>query len=212
MIAVPELRTVFITPPRTASSSMREHLAEHCPESVVISYHGEADAIPKCFADYTVIGIVRDPIERLSSLYNFINNADPKRFIEGYIEPLKQQAGNMCFTDWLLYANSVFTRPLVGNKYYPRYNVSNIIPEQDKTFKMYFGETQNFIKHNEISHYLVDQGLPELPVKNSSDAPAQNFLEVLEILKQKHEERPCFELNTYLKRYTACFEFFKDLK
>lgn len=203
MIAVPELKTIFITPPRTASSSLREELPKSFPKTSIISCHGEFNLIPSCFSDYKVVGVVRDPIERLNSLYNFIKNVDENRFLAGHIGALKEEQASLTFVEWLFYSKVPFTLPLLDDQFNPRYNVHNILPESQKTYEMYFGKNSEYIMFDSLTEQL---GLRK---SNSSGTKSLSWFNLLNSFGTSSVTGfNCFD--PIVNKFSDCYDIFKQ--
>lgn len=205
MIIVPELKSVLITPPRTASSSLRKYLPEKFPKAITLSYHGEYNMIPTCFSDYQVVGVVRDPLERLNSLYNFIRNADPKRFVEGYFGDVHKECMQMTFVQWLVYNKRAFTQPRIGDTFYAKYNVHNVIPEIHKTYDMYFGPNAKYVMFDKISEKLD----LNLPVTNNNVDKSLTWNETLDQVVFESKEGFCI-FDLLVQRHDKCYTIFKN--
>lgn len=71
MIIIPELETVVITPPRTASTSLFDAVHKTYSNSFSPYRHMEANGIPTGYDMWRKIGVVREPLDRLWSLYKY---------------------------------------------------------------------------------------------------------------------------------------------
>lgn len=72
MIIIPEIETVVILVPRTGSGSLRKAIAQRYPKSFMLYRHMEADGVPQGYDRWRRVGVVRNPVERLWSLYKFL--------------------------------------------------------------------------------------------------------------------------------------------
>ena len=134
MIIVPELKTVVILVPRTGSGSLRRALLARYPGAMQIYRHMEADGIPIGYDRWSKVGVIRDPVDRLWSLYKFLahfaGDHDP-----AYIAAMRGSV-DMPFSDWLVRNETVFTSPYdrAGHgRYWPEYTVRHPLPENKKS-------------------------------------------------------------------------------
>ena len=98
----------------------------------------EADGVPAGYDRWQKVGIVRDPVELLWSLYKFLENFggghDP-----AYIGSMRASV-RMPFDDWIVHNETVFTSPYdcAGRgRFYPLYTVRHPIPENRKSQFLY---------------------------------------------------------------------------
>lgn len=134
MIIIPEIETVVILVPRTGSGSAKNAILYKYPKAMLLYRHMEADGIPKGYDRWEKVGVVRDPIERLWSLYKFLQNLNgshPKSFLDEM-----KKSVNMSFNDWLINNNTVFTSPYASTgdlEFWPNYTVNHPLPENKKS-------------------------------------------------------------------------------
>lgn len=138
MIIIPEIETVIILTPRTGTGSLRRFIAHLYPKSMLIYRHMEADGIPLGYDHWRRVGVVRHPIDRLWSLYKFLQNFggdhDP-----AYIAAMRGSVAAP-FTDWLVDNEIVFTSPYdrAGlGRYFPGHTVRHPLPENRKSQFVY---------------------------------------------------------------------------
>lgn len=138
MIIVPELETVIILVPRTGTTALIKAVLEKYPEAMRLYRHMEADGIPGGYDQWRKVGVVRDPLERLWSLYKYLQTFDgpyPAEYIA------KQRASvARDFSDWILNNETPFTHPYdsSGNgKFYPKYMIRHNLPENRKSQYVY---------------------------------------------------------------------------
>ena len=72
MILIPEIETVVILVPRTGTTSLIKAIKERYPEAIRLYRHMEADGIPAGYDAWDKVGVARDPVERLWSLYKYL--------------------------------------------------------------------------------------------------------------------------------------------
>jgi hypothetical protein len=138
MILIPEIETVIILVPRTGTKSLIEAVKERYPEAMRIYRHMEADGIPAGYDRWRRVGMVRDPLHRLWSLFKYLQDFD------GPYEPeyiaAQRASVQRDFSDWILNNELPFTQPYdsSGNgKFYPKYNLRHNLPENRKSQFMY---------------------------------------------------------------------------
>lgn len=134
MIIIPEIETVVILVPRTGSGTLRRAVAARYPRSMMIYRHMEADGVPPGYDRWRRVGVVRNPIARLWSLYNFI------KAFEGGHDPayLAAQQASVArpFDEWITDNQVTFTSPYDSaglGRFWPQFNVRHSIPENRKS-------------------------------------------------------------------------------
>ncbi len=138
MIIVPEIETVLILVPRAASRSLRRAVEARYPKAMTIYRHMEADGVPAGYDRWPRLGVVRHPVDRLWSLYKFLQRFDGD-YVQEYVERQRRSVA-MPFNDWLLTNEVVFTSPystIDGERYWPFFNVLHSLPENRKSQFMY---------------------------------------------------------------------------
>ncbi|HEY2178052.1 MAG TPA: hypothetical protein VGH15_05670 [Caulobacteraceae bacterium] len=134
MILVPEIKTVFLLVPRTGSGSLRRAIAAKFPRSMLLYRHMEADGVPAGYDTWRKVGFVREPVERLWSVYKFMRDFagdhDP-----AYIASLRTSAAKP-FDNWLVDNEIVFTSPYdrAGQgRFFAEFTVRHPLPENRKS-------------------------------------------------------------------------------
>ena len=138
MIIIPEIETVVILVPRTGTGSLRRAVAARYPKSMLIYRHMEADGVPLGYDHWRRVGVVRDPIDRLWSLYKFLTTFDGDHDPD-YIAAMRGSVG-MPFSDWLIGNRVPFTTPYDSagrGRYWPGYTVRHPLPENRKSQRVY---------------------------------------------------------------------------
>jgi len=144
MILIPEIETVVILVPRTGSKALRLAIAERYPLSILLYRHMEADGVPQGYDRWRRVGVVRDPVDRLWSLYRFLKwmggQSDGRgKWEPTYVEKQRQSAA-MPFDQWIVENQVVFTSPYDsarGDKFYPGFAVRHPLPENRKSQFIY---------------------------------------------------------------------------
>jgi len=138
MMIVPELETVVILVPRTGSGSLRRAIEKRYPKSMLLYRHMEADGVPAGYDRWRRVGVVRDPVERLWSLYKFLKTFGGPHD-SAYISSMRNSV-DMPFDKWLVENQTVFTSPYDSagfGRYWPHYSVRHPLPENRKSQFLY---------------------------------------------------------------------------
>jgi len=155
MIIVPELKTVVLLVPRTGSGSLYRSLLRTYPKAMMLYRHMEASGIPMGYDMWAKVGVIRDPYERLWSLYHFLRNRSSSHKND-YKERLAASVDRP-FADWVIDNDTVFTDPFESRcttDFYPEFTVQYAMPETNKpqvltlrpdlgTEVFQFGDTQS---------------------------------------------------------------------
>lgn len=138
MILIPELQTVVILTPRTGSGSLRRAIAAKYPQSMLIYRHMEADGVPQGYDRWPKVGVVRDPVDRLWSLYKFLQRFDGPHD-PAYIQAMRDSV-SASFSQWMTENEVVFTAPYdrAGlGRFFPGFTVRHPLPENRKSQFVY---------------------------------------------------------------------------
>jgi hypothetical protein len=141
MILIPEVETVVILVPRTGSGSLRRAIAARYPRAMLVYRHMEADGVPRGYDRWRKVGVVREPLDRLWSLYKFMRTYRDPNANQGqaYLESLRR-CSDRPFSDWIVHNETVFTAPYdsaPSNRYWPHYTVNHALPENRKSQWLY---------------------------------------------------------------------------
>lgn len=136
MIIIPEIEVVVITPPRTASTSLHKAIKANYPDAIGLYRHMEASGIPPGYDMWPKVGIVRDPLERLWSLYKYIQLK--KSNYRQQIEKTKGEFELPEFSEWILTENIPLVtgfdyRERLIPHYFPYYSCLMTMPETRKS-------------------------------------------------------------------------------
>ncbi len=186
MIIIPEIETIVILPPKTASTSVIKAIKKRYDNSFQLYRHMEADGIPFGYDRWKKVGIVRNPIERLWSLYWYCKSVERFGF-EEYQEKIRKSV-DRSFEDWILNNEIIFTDPNSSRdplEYFPKYAILHAIPENRKSQYIYLRPdlgTKIFL-YNEIEKFEeeLDIRLSKLNITSKENIPTismevQNFI------------------------------------
>lgn len=180
MIIIPEIETIVILPPKTASTSVIKTIKKRYDNSFQLYRHMEADGIPFGYDRWKKVGIVRNPIERLWSLYWYCKSVERLGF-EEYQEKLRKSV-ECSFEDWVLNNEIIFTDPNSSRdplEYFPKYAILHAIPENRKSQYIYLRPdlgTKIFL-FNEIEKFEeeLDIRLSKLNITFKEKIPTLNI-------------------------------------
>jgi hypothetical protein len=186
MILVPELKTVVILTPRTGTRALKRAIGERYPQAMMLYRHMEADGVPQGYDRWPKIGVVRDPVERLWSLYKYL-----KRFGLDFCEEhdtaytaSMRQSVERPFEDWLINNERVFTSPYDSSglgRFFPAYTVRHPLPENRKSQFIYlrpdlgteivpYADVQRFYRALDVDPPRMNGTFDEPPPPLSGDA------------------------------------------
>ncbi len=141
MILIPEIETVLILVPRAGSTALKNAVLRKYPKAMPIYRHMEADGVPHGYDRWRRVGVCRNPLDRLWSLYKFWRDMKQEpNWVAGYADRMNK-AASVPFSEWILTNSTVFTDPYVAGAghpgFWPRYAVMHPIPENRKSQFMY---------------------------------------------------------------------------
>lgn len=173
MIIIPELETVLILTPRTGSGSLKKAVLGKWPRAMLLYRHMEADGVPAGYDRWQKVGVVRHPLERLWSLYKFIQNMQPYHEPDYREAQRRSAATRLDFSDWILNNETVFTSPYdAGNRgrFYPTHTVRHALPENRKSQFMYLRPDlgTKVYQFNDLERLAARLGVG-LPQENATD-------------------------------------------
>lgn len=146
MLLIPELETVVILVPRTGTGSLYRAVLDRYPRAIMPYRHMEADGVPHGYDRWRRVGVVRNPLDRLWSLYRFLRDAREPIGLQArgfasvltssYAERRTRQV-ELPFSEWLLQNHTVFTGAHDDGKFWPQYAVLHAMPETQKSQFVY---------------------------------------------------------------------------
>ena len=138
MLLIPEIKTVVILVPRTGSGTLRRAVKERYPQAIQLYRHMEADGVPIGYDRWRKVGVVRNPVDRLWSLYKFMRDMDGPHDA-AYMDSMRKSA-SVPFSDWIVNNNIPFTTPYdtsMRGRYFAEYAVRHPLPENKKSQYLY---------------------------------------------------------------------------
>lgn len=182
MIIIPEIERVVILTPRTSSGTVRRLIAQTYPQSIALYRHMEADGVPDGYENWPRMGVVREPRERMWSMYKFlrhnIGGASRKDALANGDLWLHEQvqSAQVSFRRWLLHRQVNFStphRPSADRSFAPFYTVKHSLPEQRKsqfiTLRPDLGTLYYYFEHLPV--FYKDLGLA-VPAHATNKTPA----------------------------------------
>jgi hypothetical protein len=113
MLLIPELKTVVILTPRTGSRALKNAVLATYPDAMLLYRHMEADGVPQGYDRWRKVGIVRNPVQRLWSLYKYLQHIGLDWCLEhdaAYTADLRASVA-VPFEEWLVRNEVPFTTP-----------------------------------------------------------------------------------------------------
>lgn len=142
MIIVPELKTVVILTPRTGTRSLKNAILATYPQAFLLYRHMEADGVPQGYDRWRKVGVVREPIARLWSLYKYLDRFGLDwcaEHDETYTASMRASVAKP-FEEWLMTNDLPFTTPYDSagrGRFFPAYTVRHAVPENRKSQFVY---------------------------------------------------------------------------
>lgn len=120
MLIIPEVQTIFVFPPRTASNTFCQELISAFPRSFLLYRHMEADGVPEGFERYRKVGFMRHPLSRLWSLFKFcsmINEEEVAKIFPAEAARVSKSVEGLSFESWVLNNKELFMPKDTGIPY-----------------------------------------------------------------------------------------------
>lgn len=113
MLAIPEIETILIQPPRTASTALRAAIEARYPRAHRLYRHMERDGLPAPYAGWRVACTLRHPFSRLHSVWRYMRAQRPEDHSDkDWVARVRKDASRD-FSDWALNSLDPFnTRPM----------------------------------------------------------------------------------------------------
>lgn len=136
MILLPSIETVVILVPRTGSGTLKKTLLKQHPDAMMLYRHMEADGVPHGYDRWRKIGVVRQPADRLWSLYKFLQDFDREGKHHPAYSARMRESVSMPFCEWVVTNQDVFTSPYDssgGLGFWPQHSCRHPLPETRKS-------------------------------------------------------------------------------
>jgi len=142
MILIPEIEKVVILVPRTGTRALIRAIAARYPQAMRIYRHMEADGVPQGYDRWEKLGVVRDPVDRLYSLYKYLQQFGINHCQEhdpAYTRSMRESV-SAPFGEWIVANQLVFTSPYDSaglGRFFPGYTCRHPLPENRKSQFVY---------------------------------------------------------------------------
>ena len=182
MLIIPELETVVILVPRTGSGSLYRAILDRYPRAMMPYRHMEADGVPFGYDRWRRLGVVRNPLARLWSLYCFLQarsyvdaGQESGKFhsvsTPAYLKRCADQVA-LPFDRWVVENQEVFTGAHDDGRFWPQYAVHHPMPENRKSQFVYLRPDLGTQIYRYDSLSLLAAVLDvELPRRNATGQP-----------------------------------------
>lgn len=202
MILIPQREIVLVLTPRTGSGSLKRAVMECYPGAIQLYRHMEADGVPHGYDRWQKVGVVRNPIDRLWSLYKFLGNMDGPYAPEYLAE--QRNSVKMSFPLWITENRVVFTSAFDSGqmgRYYPNYAVRHPMPETLKSQFMYLRPDlgTKVFRYEDMGELAVFLGVRDrLEIGERRNATQPRMRPVLTAEAMAHVNRVCrWEIENY---------------
>lgn len=152
MIIIPEIETVLLQPPRTGTSSVKDAVLAHYPKAFAIYRHMEYAGIPAGYERWRVVSQVRDPLDRMKSLFQYMRNPEVRSGTDKEWLASVQKDTAQGFEHWLLHGRYVFANPSPSpyTDFRPRYMVRYPFREQIKSQSLWAAPADEIIRYESL--------------------------------------------------------------
>lgn len=164
MLIIPEMECVIILVPRTGSGSLRKAILAQYPKTMQLYRHMEADGVPVGYDHWPRWGVVREPLQRMWSMFKFIQGDLAGDYEPAWINRMQRSARYLTFEDWLLNNDVPFTHPYDSSgegRFFPRYTVRHPIAENRKSQRIHLRPDlgTKIIKYDELDKFATFCGV-----------------------------------------------------
>lgn len=180
MIIIPELETVLLQPPRTGTTSIREAVLKKYPKAFAPYRHMEYAGIPVGYERWRVVCQVRNPYQRMVSLFNYMKNPEVREDTDPvWIEKVKAET-TLGFSHWLRNGSFVFANPAASDAkpFRPRHMCLYPLPEQQKSQSFYGKFANSFLYFENLAldaEKFLNIDAADIPVRGSTDNLPYDF-------------------------------------
>ena len=183
MLIIPELEKVVILIPRTGTGTLYRAVLAKYPKAFLLYRHMEADGVPRGYDRWERCTIVRHPLNRLWSLYNWLQTFSYEKHNNNYVNKMRESV-NRPFEDWLLNNEIPFSTPYDSayrGRFYPEFTCNHPIPENRKSqFKYARPDLGTNIYHfSKVDLYYKHLGINDVDTIHNANDYAQNNVPIL---------------------------------
>lgn len=161
MLIVPELKVIFIFPPRTGSDTLCTELMGKFPNAFLPYRHMEADGLPVGYESWRKVGFVRHPLHRLFSLYKYccvIADQEAIEPLRADVERVAASVKGLSFEQWVIKNTELFVPKDSGM---PILHQLHNVPENVKSQEVYLRPDLGTIvlKFQDLPRHMAAWGL-----------------------------------------------------
>jgi hypothetical protein len=189
VLIIPEIETVVILVPRTGSGSLHKAVLGKYPKATLLYRHMEADGVPAGYDRWNRVGIARDPLDKLWSMYKFCKTfGGTPSYDPTHAERIRRSV-DCSFDDWVLHNEVVFATQYhhgTSEVRSPHFNVLHNLPENKKSQFVYLRpDLGTEVWHYDDKHALAARLGVELGHRNATDPVP---VPIIELETQRHIE------------------------
>lgn len=187
MLIVPEIRAIFLFPPRTGSDTLCIELMRMHPAAFLLYRHGEADLVPPGYESWRKVGFVRHPLARLWSVFKraaTLSDMDVPSEYQAERDRVAKSIEGKSFEQWVLTNDELFLPIGTG---VPTFHQAHPLPETIKsqwiTLRPDLGTV--ILKFQDLPKHMQDWGLdhskrngatPQIPVPKMTNKLKKHML------------------------------------
>ena len=172
MIIIPEIETVYIRIPKTASKSMTKAIRAKYPRAFEPYRHMEITGVPQGYERWCSVTVMRDPAHRMESLYKFCRNVKDKASYGLGWAAVQREAASAPFSSWFINNQVPFCSPRdsFGN-WNPFWQIRYEVGENLKSQSLYVNDKTEIYAFEHLDKCAARLGieLPERKHNESSD-------------------------------------------
>jgi hypothetical protein len=197
MIIIPEIKTVFIRIPKTASTSI-SHAIEHKYRDSFSPYrHMESMGIPAGYEKWRKVAVIRNPLHRLRSLYSFCRNAEQlPRYGVGWAATQKA-ATDVSFERWLLNNTVPFCSPVdLDGNFNPYYFTRSTLAENVKSQSVYVDDDTDLYSFEDLELAAKSMDIDE-PLEKLRESSLVSMTSTSDAIFEHIEKHMMWDISTH---------------